>query len=281
MNLLEQLGRADLDALIMLVQALQTAIASAATNAENALEVNLSAIVGEGTGNNQSINYPTLFGNTTDTSVPVRSLSFLIGAKGFLGYVNDATGAMYIDTDVSQDPNGLGQYEVVNYRTLIRMINAVTQPTDVGWESDVLTFGLDSVNNGGALLNVSQYKSQLFATGIYTTKIIGLTKPVKNNKSDPIFSKLYTTTQMANIPNFDSQMTMPKPYEYGLYLETLYNGNIARIPLNNINFMVYTDSDGDLSIMINSDGLVSVPWQNTPISIVGATLFLVIDSWTY
>jgi hypothetical protein len=45
--------------------------------------------------------------------------------------------------------------------------------------------------------------------------------------------------------------------------------------------MVYTDSDGDLSIMINSDGLVSVPWQNTPISIVGATLFLVIDSWTY
>lgn len=68
-------------------------------------------------------NYPMIFGDPTDTSVPARSISFMFGGQTFLGYVNQAQGTPYLDVNnVGNTAQELSQYEVVNYMTLMQAI---------------------------------------------------------------------------------------------------------------------------------------------------------------
>jgi len=70
-------------------------------------------------------NYPIIFGNANDTSIPARSTTFAFGAKAFLGYENDAQGTPYLDTDyVGNTAHDLSEIEVVNYRTLMRALTS-------------------------------------------------------------------------------------------------------------------------------------------------------------
>ena len=74
--------------------------------------------------------YPIVFGNA-DTlngeTIATRSTTFAFGAKAFLGYANDATGAPYVDTSYTGGSiANLGEIEVVNYRTMIKAIQNAT-----------------------------------------------------------------------------------------------------------------------------------------------------------
>ena len=118
---------AELVAVKQLVDSVEQIATTANTNALAALAKTSKMLVGaDSTQKNQKITLSTLFGLSDDSSIKARSTTFLVGAKGFLGYVNDADGTTYIDKEVTEDPAGLAQYEVVNYRTLIKQIRNFT-----------------------------------------------------------------------------------------------------------------------------------------------------------
>ena len=124
---LEKLNEIEIEALLMLVKSVGAIAVDAKAVADSAKALNDNALVGAGTTANQTANFSTLFGVTSNPNVNGRSISFLFGSKSFLGYMNNATGQAYSDANVSNDPTGLAQYEVVNYRTMLDKIHEITQ----------------------------------------------------------------------------------------------------------------------------------------------------------